>query len=211
MILKDRKAAVAALIGESAALCTALAGQADTIVRVADQIAEAFRRGNKVLLFGNGGSAADAEHIACELAGKFTLSRDPLPAVALTANTSSITAIANDFGYDQVFARQVRGLAAKGDVIIGISTSGISPNVIAGMKEAKRMKATTVALTGKAGKLRQISDHVIAVPSTNTPRIQEAHIVVGHIICYLVEVALFESKRLSDTSNSPRGASKDGR
>jgi len=198
--LRNKKAVVAAQIAESAALCTALAGQADAIVRVADQIVKAFRRGNKVLLFGNGGSAADAEHIACELSGKFTLYRDPLPAVALTTNTSSLTAIANDFGYNEVFARQLRGLATRGDVVIGISTSGSSPNVIAGMEEAKRMGATTVALTGRAGKLGDLSDHVIAVPSTNTPRIQESHIVAGHIICYLVEVTLFGSTQPSSTT-----------
>ena len=191
-MLEDRKAVVVAQLTESAALCTAMVEQADAIVRVADQIVTAFRRGNKVLLFGNGGSAADAEHIASELSGRFALSRDPLPAVALTANTSSITAIANDFGYDQVFARQVRGLVAKGDIVIGISTSGNSPNVIAGMEEAKRMGATTVALTGVGGKLKETSDHVIVVPSTSTPRIQESHIVVGHIVCYLVEAILFQ-------------------
>ncbi len=127
---RSKKAVVTEQIHESASLCAELAGQAGVIVEIAEEMTRAFTRGRKVLLFGNGGSAADAEHIACELAGKFTLFRDPLPAVALTTNTSALTAIGNDFGYEEVFARQLRGLVAKGDVVIGLSTSGASPNVI---------------------------------------------------------------------------------
>jgi D-sedoheptulose 7-phosphate isomerase len=178
-------------IEESAALKTALVRQKDSIIRIAALITKAFREGNKVLLFGNGGSAADAQHLACELAGRFYSSRDPLPAIALTTNTSSLTAIANDFGYREVFARQIRGLARRGDIAVGISTSGDSPNVVAGLEEAKRCGATTVALTGQGGKLREIADCVLSVPSRDTPRIQEAHITAGHIICYLVERSLF--------------------
>jgi len=183
--------AAADQIRESAALCGTLAEQADTIVEIAGAITGALRKGRKVLLFGNGGSAADAEHIAGELAGKFTLLREPLPAVALTANTASLTAIANDFGYEDVFARQVRGLAAKGDVVVGLSTSGESPNVIKAMDEARERGAITVAFTGARGALRHRADHVLSIPSTDTPRIQEAHMLAGHVICYLVETSLF--------------------
>ena len=185
------KNAVVTEVRESAALCANLAGQADTIVQIAEQMTKAFRQGKKVLLFGNGGSAADAEHMACELAGKFTLFRDPLPAIALTANTSSLTAIGNDFGYEEVFARQLRGLVAKGDVVIGLSTSGASPNVIRAIEEANRHGAVTVAFTGAKGKLKKTAQHALSIPSTDTPRIQEAHMVAGHIICGLVEKSLF--------------------
>ena len=191
-------------IEASIALQKDLVTQADTIIKIAAQMVGAFRRGNKVLLFGNGGSAADAEHIACELAGKFTLYRDPLPAIALTTNTSSLTAIANDFGYDEVFARQLRGLLNKGDVVIGISTSGNSSNVIKAIEEAKKNGAVTVALTGQGGKLKEIAEYVLSIPSTDTPRVQEAHIVAGHIICYLVETALFGTNLPSSTSRSAR-------
>jgi len=185
------KNVVVTQVRESAALCANLAGQADTIVQIAEQMTKAFRQGKKVLLFGNGGSAADAEHIACELAGKFALFRDSLPAIALTTNTSSLTAIGNDFGYEEVFARQLRGLVAKGDVVIGLSTSGASPNVIRAIEEANRQGAITVAFTGAKGKLKESAQHVLSIPSTDTPRIQEAHMLAGHIICGLVEKSLF--------------------
>ena len=184
-------AAVVKQIEESVALKRSLIEQTDTILEIANRLVQCFRRGNKVLLFGNGGSAADAQHIAAELAGKYRLCRDPLPAIALTTNTSSLTAIGNDFGYQEVFARQLRGLAKKGDIAIGISTSGNSINVIAGIEEAKRCGLTTIAFTGQGGKLREIADHVLSVPSTDTPRIQEAHITAGHIVSYLVETSLF--------------------
>jgi len=187
----SKKAVVTEQIRQSASLCANLVGQADTIVQIAEKMSEAFRQGKKVLLFGNGGSAADAEHIACELAGKFTLFRDPLPAIALTTNTSSLTAIGNDFGYEEVFARQLRGLVARGDVVIGLSTSGASPNVIRAIEEANRRGAITVAFTGAKGKLKESARHVLSIPSTNTPRIQEAHMLAGHIICGLVEKSLF--------------------
>ena len=189
-------------IEDSIALKRNLAKQADIIIHIASQLTEAFRRGNKVLLFGNGGSAADAEHIACELAGKFYLRRDPLPAIALSANTSSLTAIANDFGYEEVFSRQLRGLLAKGDVVIGISTSGSSPNVVSAIKEARMKGAITVAFTGKGGKLKQAAEYILSIPSTDTPRVQEAHITAGHIICYLVERNLFGTNRSSTATGS---------
>lgn len=182
-------------IGDSVRLLEALRDEAGTISRIADELASAFRRGNKVLLFGNGGSAADAQHIACELQGKFYLQREPLPAIALTTNTSVLTSIANDYSYKEVFARQVKALARRGDVVIGISTSGNSPNVLMAISEARNLGAITVALTGKTGKLQRLADYVLSVPSKETPRVQEAHITVGHIICSLVEDALFGSAK----------------
>ena len=190
-IPRNKRAVVTGQIRESASLCNGLDGQADTIVQIAEQMTKAFRQRKKVLLFGNGGSAADAEHIACELAGKFKLFRDPLPAIALTTNTSSLTAIGNDFGYEEVFARQLRGLVAKGDVVICLSTSGASPNVIRAIEEANRQGAISVAFTGAKGKLKESAQHVLSIPSTDTPRIQEAHMLAGHIICGLVEKSLF--------------------
>ncbi|MBA7479584.1 Phosphoheptose isomerase [subsurface metagenome] len=163
----------------------------EAIVTIAKVLVNAFRSGKKVLLFGNGGSAADAQHIACELAGKFYIDRSSLPAIALTTNTSSLTSIANDYGYDMVFQRQIQGLVQKSDVIIGISTGGSSQNVVAAIQEGKRRGAITVAFIGQGGKLNDIADYVISVPSRDTPRIQEAHITAGHIICYLVEKELF--------------------
>ncbi len=189
-------------IRESASLCADLAEQDDVIVEIAEEITKAFRRGNKVLLFGNGGSAAEAEHIACELSGKFTLYRQPLPAISLTANTSCLTAIANDFGYEEVFARQMRGLLAKGDVVIGLSTSGESPNVVRAIGEAAQRGAVTVAFTGAGGSLKETAQYVLSIPSGNTPRIQEAHMVAGHIICHLVEVSLFGAKPTLSVSKS---------
>ncbi|MCX6000365.1 MAG: D-sedoheptulose 7-phosphate isomerase [Chloroflexi bacterium] len=184
-------AAVREQIEASATLKRALLDQTDIILQIANQLVEAFRRGNKVLLFGNGGSAADAQHIAAEMAGKLYFDREPLPAIALTVNTSSLTAIANDYDYQQVFARQLKGLATKGDVAVGISTSGNSRNVIAAVEEAKRGGLVTVAFVGQGGRLSQIADYVLSVPSSDTPRVQEAHITAGHIICYLVERELF--------------------
>ncbi len=191
----DKKAEILKQIEEGARLKDCLRKQVETLITIAGQLTQAFQRGNKVLLFGNGGSAADAQHIACELAGKFYIDRDPLPAIALNTNTSSLTAIANDYGYEAVFARQVRGLVSKGDVVIGISTSGESKNVLQAMEEAKRCGAITVAFAGQEGSLNRLADHVLSIPSSDTPRIQEAHITAGHIICYLVEEALFKKER----------------
>jgi D-sedoheptulose 7-phosphate isomerase len=200
----ENKTAIVQQIEDSIALKKALITQVDTIIQIASLMTEAFRRGNKVLLFGNGGSAADAEHIACELAGKYYMNREPLPAIALSANSASLTAIANDFGYHEVFVRQLRGLLDKGDVVVGISTSGSSPNVVSAIEEARKKGAITVALIGKEGKLRQIAEYVLGVPSTDTPRIQEAHITAGHIICYLVERSLFGTNQHIRTSSNSR-------
>ncbi|MFC1992232.1 D-sedoheptulose 7-phosphate isomerase [Chloroflexota bacterium] len=190
----NQKTAVIKQIEESIGLKKELKTQLPVVLAIADQIVQAFRRGNKVLLFGNGGSAADAQHIAAELEGEFGRNREPLPAVALTINASLLTAIANDYGYEMVFARQVKALAKKGDVVIGISTSGESSNVLRGIEEAKRIGAITIAFTGQGGKLKGLADYVLSLPSNDTPRLQEAHITAGHIICYLVEEALFGEK-----------------
>jgi D-sedoheptulose 7-phosphate isomerase len=187
----NREAAIKSQIEESIRLNKYLATEVEILMSIADKLVRSFRGGNKVLLFGNGGSAADAQHIASELAGRFYRDREPLPAIALTTNTSSLTAIANDYGYETVFVRQLQGLVKKGDVVIGISTSGNSPNVLLAIKEAKRCSAVTIAFTGKGGKLRKLADYTLSIPSEDTPRIQEAHITAGHIICSLVEEELF--------------------
>lgn len=202
--MEDRVSAVVRQIEDSIALKRALIDQTDVILKVADRITQALRSGNKVILFGNGGSAADAQHIASELAGKLYIDREPLAAISLTTNTSSLTAIANDYEYREVFARQLKALAKDGDVAIGISTSGDSPNVIAAIEEAKRCGVVTMAFVGQGGKLKEIAEYVLSVPSTDTPRIQEAHILAGHIICYLVEEALFGENLPSSTSRSTR-------
>jgi len=176
---------------DNIALQRYLQKQTKVLTTIAELLVQAFQKGNKVFLFGNGGSAAAAQHIACELSGKFYLNRNPLPAIALTTNTSSLTAIGNDYGYEEVFARQVKGLVREEDIVIGISTSGNSPNVLRGIEQAKQMGAITLAFTGQGGKLKELTDYVLSIPSNNTPRIQEAHITAGHIICYLVEKALF--------------------
>ena len=162
------------------------------IARVADIILNACRNGNTIFWFGNGGSAADAQHLACELVSMFFLERKPLASIALTTNTSELTAIANDYHFNQVFARQVEALVKSGDIVIGISTSGTSPSVIESIRAGKRIGAITVAFTGAAGgKLRAEVDYLLSVPSDVTPHIQESHIMIGHVICYLVEKKLF--------------------
>jgi D-sedoheptulose 7-phosphate isomerase len=159
---------------------------------VSEKLIRALRAGNKVLLFGNGGSAADAQHIAAELVGKYYLDRPALPAQALTVNTSSLTAIGNDYAYDQIFSRQIEAFGHAGDVAIGISTSGNSQNVLEALRAAKRKDLVTIALTGESGgQLKSEVDYCICVPSRDTPRIQEAHILIGHILSELVEQALF--------------------
>jgi D-sedoheptulose 7-phosphate isomerase len=159
---------------------------------IAGRIVESLRGGGKVLICGNGGSAADAQHIAAELVGKFYLVRAPLPAVSLTTNTSSITAVGNDFSFDDIFEKQVRGLGRRGDVAIGISTSGNSENVIRALDAAREDGLVTVGFTGaKGGRLVDHADLCLRVPSDDTPRIQEAHITAGHIVCELVEAAMF--------------------
>ncbi|KKM22062.1 hypothetical protein LCGC14_1629150 [marine sediment metagenome] len=162
------------------------------INQISSIIIEAYRRKKKVILFGNGGSAADAQHIAGELVNRLHLEREALPAIALTTDSSVLTSIANDYDYSRIFARQVEALAKEGDVVIGISTSGGSSNVIEAVKTAKEKGAKTVGFTGKkGGKLAELVDFVISVPSDETPRVQESHITILHIICYLVERELF--------------------
>ena len=149
---------------------------------------EVLGQGHKVLLFGNGGSAADSQHIAAELVGKLLVKRRALPAIALTTDTSNLTALGNDFGYETVFQRQVEALGQPGDVAVGLSTSGNSPNVLEAMKTARKMGLKTVGLTGRGGgALTGLVDHAIIVPSDNTQRIQESHITIGHILCELIE------------------------
>lgn len=183
-------------IKDSSATISACLEQSELIVNISSLVIAAFRSGHKLFLFGNGGSASDAEHIATELSGRFKLERPSLPALSLTANTSTLTAIANDYGFEMLFSRQLEGLATSGDVVIGISTSGNSPNVINGLKFAKSIGATTIAMTGKSGgKLKEFAQYCLCIPSDDTPRIQEAHILIGHILCDLVEKDLFESKQ----------------
>jgi D-sedoheptulose 7-phosphate isomerase len=167
---------------------------ADAIVELALLIGETFRRGNKILIFGNGGSAADAQHIAAEFINRFLFDRAPLPAIALTTDTSVLTSIGNDADFACIFSRQIEALGSKGDIAWGITTSGKSPNVIEGFRKAKEIGMTTVAFTGKdGGEALRLADHGLNCPSTSTPRIQEAHITAGHIICELVERELFPS------------------
>ena len=162
--------------------------QMDVIQLMAERCKEALKSGNKLLFCGNGGSAADAQHLAAELIGRFQKERRSLASVALTTDTSILTAVANDYGYDEVFARQVEGLGRSGDVLIGISTSGNSANVVKAALKARDTGMHTIAFTGEGGgKLKDICDITFAVPSKVTARIQEMHIMVGHIICELVE------------------------
>jgi D-sedoheptulose 7-phosphate isomerase len=162
------------------------------VAEAAALVVAAFRNGAKVLLCGNGGSAADAQHIAAELAGRLRRERDGLPAVALTVNPSVLTAVSNDYGYEKVFARQVEALGRSGDVLIGISTSGSSPNVVRALEAARKLGITTIGLMGeRRGPMESHCDVAVAAPSTDTQRIQEIHIVVGHAICEIVESELF--------------------
>jgi D-sedoheptulose 7-phosphate isomerase len=161
------------------------------LAAASDALVSAYRAGHKAIFFGNGGSAADAQHLAAEFLGRYLCERGPLPALALNANSSAVTAISNDYGYEQVFARQLQALAASGDVAVGISTSGNSPSVIQALMCARRKGLFTIALTGHSGGLLNgLVDVLIAVPSEETPRIQECHILVGHALCDAVEQAV---------------------
>lgn len=165
------------------------------MVRCADAIVQSLENGGKILIFGNGGSAADAQHIAAELIGRYEKERHALPALALTTDTSALTAIANDYSYEHVFARQIEGLAKPGDVVIGISTSGNSPNVLSGMMKAREKGCVTIGLTGSKGKkLAGVCDISVLVPTTSTARIQEAHIFIGHFLCSAVDRKFAPSK-----------------
>ena len=164
----------------------------DKIEQSVSLIINALKNGNKVLFCGNGGSAADAQHLAAELSGRFYFDRMPLAAEAMHCNTSYLTAVANDYGYNEVFARVIKGSGKEGDVLIGLSTSGNSPNIMKAFEEAKQLGMNTISFTGTTGGLmKELSDILLNVPSTDTPRIQEAHITIGHIICEQVEQRIF--------------------
>jgi D-sedoheptulose 7-phosphate isomerase len=165
---------------------------APAIAEVAEVFVEAFRSGRKLLVMGNGGSAADAQHLAAEIVGRFLRERKALPAIALSTDTSILTAVGNDYGFDSVFRRQVEALAEQGDVVVGISTSGSSPNVLSALRRARELGCRTVGLLGRdGGEIRGLVDSDLTVPGQDTPRIQEAHITIIHILCELVEEGLF--------------------
>ncbi|NOT52695.1 MAG: D-sedoheptulose 7-phosphate isomerase [Chitinophagaceae bacterium] len=164
----------------------------DTIQKVVDVITDAFKKGKRVYFCGNGGSAADAQHLAAEFSGRFYTDRKALPAEALHCNTSYLTAVANDYGYDVVYSRMIDGIGQEGDVLIGLSTSGNSANIIKAFEVAKEKQMITIAFTGiTGGQMKAISNYLINVPSADTPRIQESHIMIGHIVCQLVEEKYF--------------------
>ena len=183
--------AIADIIRESLSVKQAIlndSGLIQTIAMLGEEMSRALHAGRKVIFFGNGGSAADAQHMAAELVGGFVRERRALPALALTTNSSSLTAIANDYSYERVFARQVEALGTAGDVAIGISTSGKSPNVIHGIRTAKNLGIVTAGMTGRCGReLAEVADYCLRVPSESTPRIQEAHTLIGHILCQIVD------------------------
>jgi D-sedoheptulose 7-phosphate isomerase len=163
-----------------------------TLIECVTVIAAAFTKGNKVLFCGNGGSAADAQHLAAEFSGRFYIDRDALPAEALHCNTSYLTAVGNDYSYDVIYSRIIKGIGNNGDILIGLSTSGNSANIVRAFEMAKEKGMITIGFTGfTGGAMKEISDYLLNVPSTDTPRIQESHILLGHIICELVEARLF--------------------
>lgn len=166
-----------------------------TIANVAELCITAYRRGNRIMLAGNGGSAADAQHIAAEFVSRFEFDRPGLPALAITTDTSMLTAIGNDYGYEQIFRRQLEANGRAGDVFIGISTSGNSRNVLLALEGCPALGISAIGLTGAGGRIGEYCDVCIRVPSKSTPRIQEAHILIGHIICGLVESAMFTPPR----------------
>lgn len=176
---------VSALMAEDHALIS-------TVETIVAACVLALKNGNKLLYMGNGGSAADAQHLAGEMVSRFAFNRPGLPAFALTVDSSVMTAIGNDYGYEHLFSRQVEAVAKPGDVLFGISTSGRSPNILAGLETARKMGLLTVGLTGnQRARITEISDHCIEIPSSSTPKIQEGHIIVGHIICGLIEQQMF--------------------
>lgn len=163
------------------------------IVKVIEVITEVLKGGNKILIFGNGGSAADAQHLAAEFVNRFVIERPPLPALALSTDTSVITSIGNDYDFSEIFAKQIRAIGKPGDVAWGISTSGNAPNVVKALETAKKMNLITIGFTGKdGGNVLKIVDHSLNVSSNNVPRIQEVHITAGHVICEMVDYKLFQ-------------------
>ena len=195
----DRTAMIGARIAAHLDTLTRI-GQDDAlkavIGRAVDEITDCFRKGGRVYFCGNGGSAADAQHLAAEFSGRFYFDRPVLPADALHGNTSYLTAVANDYGYEQVFARLISGLGQPGDILVGLSTSGNSANILRAFEVCREKGVRTIGLTGAdGGRMKDLSDLLVNVPSTDTPRIQEAHITIGHIICELVEQAIFGEGR----------------
>jgi D-sedoheptulose 7-phosphate isomerase len=185
---------IAATLKEAAQLHAALSGeQIEVIAKIAEAMTRAMREGKKVVWFGNGGSATQSQHMAGEFVGRFLQERRPLPSISLTENMASVTAIGNDYAFEQIFSRQLEGLAQPGDVAVGLSTSGNSPNVVKALQKAKTMQVTTVGLTGgTGGQMATLCDLCLCVPSRVTARIQEVHLTVGHILCGLVEDALLK-------------------
>jgi len=171
------------------------AAQGDAVVAAAQTLAEVLQNGGKILLFGNGGSAADAQHLAAEFVNRFQVERPPLAALALTTDTSILTAVANDYDFVQVFAKQVRALGRPGDLALGLSTSGNSPNVVEGLQAARELGLKTLALSGReGGPVSAAAELALIVPSWDTPRIQEVHITIGHVLCDLVDFLLYPEK-----------------
>jgi len=189
------KEQITSIFEESAKVKAAFAEKyADKVAEVVELLAGTFTKGNKLLIFGNGGSSTDASHIAAEFVNRFKLERPPLPAIALNTDMAIITSISNDYDYSEIFAKQIKALGNEGDMAMGISTSGTSPNVIKGLTAARDLGLSTVGLTGAAkdgGRMSSLCDHTFIVPSTDTARIQETHITLGHVICQLVDETLF--------------------
>ena len=188
--MRDR---ISAIVEESVGLKREFFRQSlPEIQRAVHMVVDTLRGGGKILIFGNGGSAADAQHIAAEFVNKFMMKRDALPAIALTTDTSILTSVANDTDFSQVFSRQIEALGQEGDLAWGITTSGRSPNVVQGLIRAKQLGLKTLVLTGSdGGEVLKVADLSLLVPSHNTPRVQEVHIMIGHIICELAEEELF--------------------
>jgi D-sedoheptulose 7-phosphate isomerase len=188
------------------------AGSAEVVARAAELVYECLRSGHKVLLCGNGGSAADAQHIAGEFVGRYLKERRALPAIALTTDTSILTAIGNDYSFDIVFARQVEAIGAPGDVLIGISTSGNSPDVLRAVEAAQRIGLRTIGLTGQSGgQLAGLADICVRVPSSETPRVQEGHIAIAHVLCELVEDAIVEDAIVENATDGDATVGGEGR
>ena len=192
-ILRDYTEIIKERLLESASVKTELARtSADLIQRIAEKAVTCFQNGGKILLCGNGGSAADSQHIAAELVGRFRMDRKPLPAIALTTDTSILLAVGNDMGIQKVFQRQVEAFGRKGDILIGLSTSGNSPNVIRAIESARAIGLFTVALVGGTScRLAELADLTVSVPSRDTARIQESHITIGHLLCEIIEKSIF--------------------
>jgi D-sedoheptulose 7-phosphate isomerase len=189
------KEKIAAVIQESIAVKAKVLEDKSILSMTGDitlLIVKAFKEGKRIYFCGNGGSAADAQHLAAEFSGRFYMDRDALPAEALHCNTSYMTAVANDYSYEVIYSRLIKGIGQRGDILIGLSTSGNSINILKAFETAREKGLITIGLTGEGGgRLKQFSDHIICIPSRNTPRIQEAHMLLGHIICQLVEEQYF--------------------